>query len=101
MIKSSAALFNGDMAENPDRRHYRNASVLRAGAAAGFKANEQTDIFSFGGVFYALLSGVHPFEQYKGDWRSLQIAIVSYQPKALSEFAPGRPEALGRPGSAP
>ena len=60
----------------------------------GFKATEQTDIFSFGDVYYELLTGVHPFEQYKGDWRSLQIAIMSYEPKPLSELVPGCPEAL-------
>ena len=60
----------------------------------GFKANEQTDIFSFGDVYYELLTGVHPFEQYKSDWKSLQIAIISHEPRSLSELVPGCPEAL-------
>jgi serine/threonine-protein kinase len=29
----------------------------------GYKASEQTDIFSFGDVFYELLTGINPFEQ--------------------------------------
>ena len=60
----------------------------------GSKAGEQTDIFSFGDVYYELLTGVHPFQQYKSDWRSLQIAIMSYEPRPVSELTPGCPEAL-------
>jgi serine/threonine protein kinase len=60
----------------------------------GLKANEQTDIFSFGDVYYELLSGVHPFEDYKGDWRALQVAIISHEPRSIGELVPGCPEAL-------
>ncbi|HJT86555.1 MAG TPA: protein kinase [Bryobacteraceae bacterium] len=60
----------------------------------GSKAGEQTDIFSFGDVYYELLTGVHPFERYKDDWRSLQIAILSYDPEPVGELVPGCPEAL-------
>ena len=84
----------------------RNTSVTQTGGIIGtppyfapeqlqgHKANEQTDIFSFGDVCYELLAGVHPFEQYKGDWKSLQIAILSYRPRPISELVPGCPEAL-------
>jgi serine/threonine protein kinase len=60
----------------------------------GSKANEQTDIFSYGDVYYELLTGAHPFERHKNDWRALQIAILSYEPKPLGELLPGCPEAL-------
>ncbi|MGA3073046.1 MAG: protein kinase [Bryobacteraceae bacterium] len=60
----------------------------------GYKANEQTDIFSFGDVYYELLTGMHPFEQYKNDWKTLQIAIMSYEPRSVSELLAGCPEAL-------
>ena len=40
----------------------------------GYKANEQTDIFAFGDVYYELLTGKHPFEQYMSDWMGLQVA---------------------------
>ncbi len=60
----------------------------------GAKANEQTDIFSFGDVYYELLAGVHPFEEYKNDWRTLQIAIVNYEPRPLGDIVTGCPEAL-------
>ena len=42
----------------------------------GYKANEQTDIFSFGDVYYELLTGDSSFRAYKNDWRALQIAIT-------------------------
>src|ERR1017187_2668919 len=60
----------------------------------GLKATQQTDIFSFGDVYYELLSGVHPFEQYKNDWKTLQIAIMSSEPRALGDLMAGCPEAL-------
>jgi serine/threonine-protein kinase len=60
----------------------------------GYKANEQSDIFSFGDVFYELLTGIHPFEKYKNDWKTLQIAIVSYEPRSVGELLSGCPEAL-------
>jgi serine/threonine protein kinase len=60
----------------------------------GYKANEQTDIFSFGDVYYELLTGLHPFEQYKNDWKTLQIAIMSYEPRSVGELLSGCPEAL-------
>ncbi len=60
----------------------------------GYKANEQTDIFSYGNVYYELLTGVHPFVEYKNDWKSLQLAILSYEPRSLAELAPGCPESL-------
>ena len=59
----------------------------------GQKATEQTDIFSYGDVYYELLTGVHPFEQYKGDWKTLQIAIVRYEPAPVRDFLQC-PEAL-------
>ena len=60
----------------------------------GQKANEQSDIFSLGDVYYELLSGQHPFERFKHDWKSLQIAIVSFDPPGVSQLAPDCPEAL-------
>jgi serine/threonine-protein kinase len=60
----------------------------------GSKANEQTDIFSFGDVFYELLSGIHPFEQYKNDWKALQLAIINYEPRPIGELLSGCPETL-------
>ena len=59
----------------------------------GAKANEQTDIFSLGDVYYELLTGQHPFERFKHDWKMLQIAILSFDPPAVSELA-SCPEAL-------
>jgi len=60
----------------------------------GFKACEQTDIFSFGDVYYELLTGIHPFEQFKNDWKSLQFAILTFEPQSVGELVPGCPEAL-------
>ncbi len=60
----------------------------------GSKANEQTDIFSYGDVYYELLTGTHPFEQYKNDWKGLQVAILSYEPRPIGEVVPDYPEAL-------
>jgi hypothetical protein len=60
----------------------------------GYKANEQTDIFSYGDVYYELLSGSHPFEKYRKEWKSLQLAILTYEPQAISELVPGCPESL-------
>jgi hypothetical protein len=59
----------------------------------GQKATEQSDIFSFGDMYYELLTGVHPFEQYKSDWKALQIAITRYEPHPIGDLAPC-PEAL-------
>lgn len=84
----------------------RNAAVTQTGGIIGtpsyfapeqlegYKATEQSDIFSFGDVFYELLTGVHPFEQYKNDWKTLQIAIMSYEPRSVGELLAGCPEAL-------
>jgi len=60
----------------------------------GYKANEQTDIFSFGDVYYELLAGIHPFEQFRNDWKTLRIAIMSYEPRSIGELLAGCPEAL-------
>lgn len=60
----------------------------------GLKANEQTDIFAFGDVYYELLTGNHPFERFKGDWKSLQLAILTHEPLSVGELVPGCPEAL-------
>ncbi|MBZ5625267.1 MAG: protein kinase, partial [Acidobacteriia bacterium] len=60
----------------------------------GYKANEQTDIFSLGDVYYELLTGQHPFERFKHDWKALQMAILSFDPPAVSQMAAGCPEAL-------
>ena len=60
----------------------------------GHKATEQTDIFSYGDVYYELLTCNHPFEQSKGDWRALQLAILTIEPQSIGELVPGCPEAL-------
>jgi hypothetical protein len=60
----------------------------------GHKATEQTDIFSYGDVYYELLTGSHPFEQSKGDWRALQLAILTREPRSVGDLVPGCPEAL-------
>ncbi len=60
----------------------------------GYKATEQTDIFSLGDVYYELLSGKHPFERFRHDWKALQLAILSHDPPAVSQFVPGCPESL-------
>ncbi|HTX33778.1 MAG TPA: protein kinase [Bryobacteraceae bacterium] len=60
----------------------------------GCKANEQTDIFSFGDVYYELLTGVHPFEPYKNNWEALYYAIMNYEPKSIGELVTGCPAAL-------
>src|SRR4029079_17306115 len=52
----------------------------------GHKANEQTDIFSYGDLYYELLTGVHPFAEYKEDFRALQMAILSYEPRPIGEL---------------
>ncbi|HTS31462.1 MAG TPA: protein kinase [Bryobacteraceae bacterium] len=60
----------------------------------GLRANQQTDIFSFGDVYYELVTGRHPFDQFKGDWGPLQRAILTMEPPPLGELAQGCPEAL-------
>jgi len=60
----------------------------------GFKASEQTDIFSFGDVYYELLTGFHPFEHAKTDWNALHDAILTYEPRSVGELVPGCPAAL-------
>jgi serine/threonine protein kinase len=61
----------------------------------GSKANEQTDIFSFGDVYYELLTGgVHPFEPYKNNSEALYHAILNYEPKSIGELVAGCPAAL-------
>ena len=60
----------------------------------GYKANEQTDIFSLGVVYYELLTGAHPFEAFKHDWKALQLAIATYDPPPAGQLAPVCPEAL-------
>ncbi len=58
------------------------------------KANEQTDIFSFGDVCYELLTGKHPFEPFLRDLNALAVAILTHDPPAVSQLAPECPEAL-------
>jgi tetratricopeptide (TPR) repeat protein len=60
----------------------------------GSKANEQSDIFSFGDVYYELLTGAHPFEPYKNNWEALYYAIMNYEPKPIGELVAGCPAAL-------
>jgi serine/threonine protein kinase len=60
----------------------------------GLKANEQTDIFSFGDVYYELLTGSHPFEQFRGNAKAMQLAILTYEPRPVGELVRGCPEAL-------
>jgi serine/threonine protein kinase len=61
---------------------------------AGSKATELTDIFSFGGVYYELLTGTHPFRSFTGDWIGLQAAIMNHNPPLLTSVVPECPEAL-------
>ncbi len=59
------------------------------------KANEQTDIFAFGDVYYELLTGKHPFLQLAKEYTvNVITAIVNYDAPPLGQLAPGCPEAL-------
>ncbi|HEY2015558.1 MAG TPA: protein kinase, partial [Bryobacteraceae bacterium] len=58
------------------------------------KANEQTDIFAFGDVYYELLAGKHPFEPYMRDLSALRMAILNNDPQPLCQVLPECPEAL-------
>jgi serine/threonine-protein kinase len=58
------------------------------------KANEQTDIFAFGDVYYELLTGHHPFEPFLRDLNALRVAVLTHDPPAVSRLAPDCPEAL-------
>jgi eukaryotic-like serine/threonine-protein kinase len=60
----------------------------------GREVDSRTDIFSFGVVFYEMVSGWRPF---RGDSRaSLMAAIVSAEPLPLSSLQPPVPAALSR-----
>src|SRR5262249_13039269 len=58
------------------------------------KANEQTDISSFGVVYYELLTGKHPFDPFLRDLNALRVAILTHDPAAASQLAPDCPEAV-------
>src|SRR5262249_52767981 len=60
----------------------------------GGKANEQTDIFGFGDVYYELLTGRHPFQQFLKDWMSLQTGILTYDPQRVGASVSDCPEPL-------
>src|ERR1051325_4121307 len=45
----------------------------------GHRANEQTDIFSYGDVYYEILTGTHPFEKFKHDLGLLMLAIKTHE----------------------
>jgi len=58
------------------------------------KASEQTDIFSFGDVYYELLTGHHPFSAFMRDMSSLHVAILTHDPQPVSQLVPECPDAL-------
>jgi tetratricopeptide (TPR) repeat protein len=61
---------------------------------SGKQANEQTDIFSFGEVYYELLTGRHPFHACLDDWAQLQRVILEEDPPLVTQIEPNCPEAL-------
>jgi tetratricopeptide (TPR) repeat protein len=56
------------------------------------KANEQTDIFSYGLVYYEVLSGMHPFKEILGP--EYEKAIWNNHPEPLGRWVPSCPGAL-------
>ncbi len=59
----------------------------------GGRADEQTDIFGYGDIYYELLTGNHPFA-VESDIYATIARIKTFEPEALSRAVPGCPEAL-------
>jgi Tol biopolymer transport system component/predicted Ser/Thr protein kinase len=57
--------------------------------ATGQKADQRSDIFSFGVVLYEALTGLKPFRG--GNFQEMTRAILSDAPKPVSEARPGLP----------
>src|SRR5579864_1516475 len=58
----------------------------------GRDADQQSDIFAYGVVYYELLSGIHPFQA--NDAGSVVYRITSVEPTPLGESVPACPPAL-------
>src|ERR1051326_1480283 len=58
----------------------------------GFDADQLTDLFAYGDVFYELVTGVHPF--YAEDPGNVIYKITAADPKPVRELLPECPEQL-------
>jgi serine/threonine protein kinase len=68
------------------------AQYMSPEQARGLRVDSRTDIFSFGIVFYEMLSGRPPFSGETS--RALVAAILNNEPPPLSHFQPEIPEVL-------
>jgi Tol biopolymer transport system component len=70
------------------------ASYMSPEQVQGVKLDERSDIFSFGAVFYEMLTGRRAFQ--RDSMAQTLAAIVDEEPKPVSEFTPDVPSELDR-----
>jgi serine/threonine protein kinase len=59
----------------------------------GARADEQTDVFAYGTVYYEILTGLHPFSSETDIYATIR-RIQVVEPEAVSHIVPECPEAL-------